>query len=251
MPSITITDGYTFSNWGPLTTTFTAPASCATATGNYMIGAKFEVPCFLFQAQCSTDGFFGCVLTGTASVQQTLDRNPSAMYHPEYFSPGLYCPSGWATEGIAARDANNSLSSVARGCNSTVPEYKFKEACVNLMPNEYVGKATKTLVEHQTTTEELVATLTGTYPVTPSTTTVGTMAISELVGASVMPMLALIHHQSDLSETGSGTVKSSQTTSTSNAAAKGAPSPRTWNNLGALFGISVAAMVLGAAVVLP
>jgi hypothetical protein len=140
---------------------------------------------------------------------------------------------------------------VALGCNSTAPEYKIMEACVNLMPNEDVGKATKTLVEHQTTTEELVATLTGTYPVTPSTTTVGTMAISELVGASVMPMLALIHHQSDLSETGSGTVKSSQATSTSNAAAKGAPSPRTWNNLGALFGISVAAMVLGAAVVLP
>jgi hypothetical protein len=40
MPSITITDGYTFSNWGPLTTTFTAPVSCATATGNYMIGAN-------------------------------------------------------------------------------------------------------------------------------------------------------------------------------------------------------------------
>lgn len=111
MPSTTITDGLTFSNWGPLTTTFTAPTSCATATGNYMIVPNSQDPVFLYSVQCSTDGFFGCTPTGTASVQQTFDNNPSVANHVPYYSPGLYCPSGWATVGAAARDADNSLSS--------------------------------------------------------------------------------------------------------------------------------------------
>lgn len=110
MPSITVTDGYTFNNWGPLTTTFTAPASCATGTGNYKIGVNMTFPFFEFEAQCSTVGFGDCLPTGTVSQPTTLDLNPNAMYDQAFYSPGLDCPSGWATVGAAARGNDKSLA---------------------------------------------------------------------------------------------------------------------------------------------
>jgi hypothetical protein len=111
MPSITTTDGFTFTNWGPLTTTFTAPASCATATGNYMIGVNKTVPVWHYQVQCSTLPDYDCIPTGTVSPPTTVNENPAAAETRAYFSPGLYCPSGWATRGLAVRDADKGLSS--------------------------------------------------------------------------------------------------------------------------------------------
>lgn len=116
------------------------------------------------------------------------------------------------------------------------------------MSSEDVGTVTKTVVVDKTTTEELIATMTVTHPITPSTTTFGAMAASELVGASI---LALVGHQSDLRETGSGTSTPTRAASTSNAAAKVSLNPRKWDGLGPLLGISAAAMVLGAAVIIP
>jgi hypothetical protein len=139
---------------------------------------------------------------------------------------------------------------VALGCYSTVPEYKVTEGRERLMPSEDFGTSTKTVVVDQTTSEELLVTITATYPVAPGTATFGTKAASELVGASVMPMLMLVRHQSDLRETGSGTTPT-RAASTSNAAAKVALNSHKWDGVGALLGISTTAMVLGAAVIIP
>ena len=111
MPSITITEGYTFTNWGPLTTTFTAPTNCATETGNYMIGLNTTAPVWEYAIQCSTSGYSDCVPSGTVSHSATSNDNPKTIDSRAYLSPGLYCPSGWATKGIAVRDADKSLSS--------------------------------------------------------------------------------------------------------------------------------------------
>lgn len=125
MPSITTTNGYTFNNWGPLTTTFTAPASCATATGNFLIGLNRTAPFWEFAVQCSTLGYSDCIPTGTAS-QITLDPNPNTLYQQAYYSPGLYCPSGWATFGVAERNTDNSLtSSGVLSLSKTVAEPSF------------------------------------------------------------------------------------------------------------------------------
>ncbi|PKX96202.1 uncharacterized protein P174DRAFT_430474 [Aspergillus novofumigatus IBT 16806] len=111
MPSITTTDGYTFTNWGPLTMTFTGPASCATATGNHMLGLNNTAPVWEYAVQCSTVGCGDCIPTRTVSLSTTSDENPTTLETQVYFSPGLYCPSRWATRGIAVRDSNNGLSS--------------------------------------------------------------------------------------------------------------------------------------------
>jgi hypothetical protein len=111
MPSIATTDGYTFTNWGPLTTTFTAPASCATATGNYMLGLNNTAPVWEYAVQCSTVGYGDCISTGTVSLSTISNENPTTLETQAYFSPGLYCPSGWATRGTAVRGSDNGLSS--------------------------------------------------------------------------------------------------------------------------------------------
>lgn len=120
MPSASITEGYTFSNWGPLTTTFTAPASCATVTTNYMLGLNSTVPIFEYEIQCSTAGYGDCIPTGTVSSLSISMDNPKQIYQEAYFSPGLVCPSGWATRGVAVRDANKSLSASGILSSTTV-----------------------------------------------------------------------------------------------------------------------------------
>lgn len=123
MPSITISDGYTFNNRGPVTTTFTAPASCTTA-GDIKIGVNTSFPFFNYWAQCSTDGAYGCTPTGTITPSLTLDPNPNVIYDYAFYSPGLYCPSGWATVGVAARDGDKpaSLSGVLSVSTTTTTD---------------------------------------------------------------------------------------------------------------------------------
>ncbi|KAJ5988346.1 hypothetical protein N7481_003556 [Penicillium waksmanii] len=126
MPSISLTEGYTFTNWGQLTTTFTAPASCTTATGNYMIGLNTTAPVMEYAIQCSTLGYGDCIPSGTVSHFTTINDNPKAVYNEAYFSPGLYCPSGWTTKGIAIRDADKSLSSsgvLSSGTRVSMPTF--------------------------------------------------------------------------------------------------------------------------------
>ncbi|OOQ90785.1 hypothetical protein PEBR_02546 [Penicillium brasilianum] len=91
MPSISITEGYTVTNWGPSTTTFTAPASCATATGNYMIGLNTTAPVWEYAIQCSTSGYDDCipsisltwpVLSFWMGLQRELQyAMPTTLYH--------------------------------------------------------------------------------------------------------------------------------------------------------------------------
>lgn len=68
-------------NAGPLTTTFTAPASCTTATGLYQIWASntfhFEQGPLASMADCFPSGY-------------------DAAATSQYYSPGI-CPSGYTT----------------------------------------------------------------------------------------------------------------------------------------------------------
>jgi hypothetical protein len=112
MPSISTTDGFTRTNWGPVTTTVTPPASCTTGPGDIVFALKENgtLPFFEFAAECSTSGWIDCVPTGTAHPTPTFGTDAAGGYVYSYYSPGLYCPSGWATVGIAAQDADKSLS---------------------------------------------------------------------------------------------------------------------------------------------
>ncbi|KAJ5630225.1 uncharacterized protein N7484_010325 [Penicillium longicatenatum] len=135
MPSVTTIDGYTFDNWGPVTTTFTPPATCATSTTNIRIGPtqNGSAPYFLYAQQCSTIGYWDCMPTGIESkaviTASTFHSNPTDAFRPMYFSPGLYCPSGWATVGLAARgestlSGSGILSTASPIYNPDIPEFE-------------------------------------------------------------------------------------------------------------------------------
>ncbi|KAK0727712.1 hypothetical protein B0T26DRAFT_748021 [Lasiosphaeria miniovina] len=111
MPTATTIPDYTLTNWGPLTTAFSADAACATL-GISMMGFRTALG-FGYSAECAVPTVgAACYPSGSQ-----LDAAASAAYntfgvHPKaaYFSPGLVCPSGWKTVGVAARAADGSIS---------------------------------------------------------------------------------------------------------------------------------------------
>lgn len=122
---------YTFTNLGPVTTTFTPGPSC---TASNRIGLGYVNPTggnvvIQYSVQCTSDFnyFSDCIPTTTPTATTTTTPTFTATSYEEYeeyeqslvdwegfgayYSPGLYCPSGWATVGLAARDASSSLTS--------------------------------------------------------------------------------------------------------------------------------------------
>jgi hypothetical protein len=112
MPTATSLSAYSLLNNGPLTTTFTAPASCSTAYAT--IVAPVSDPAFLqWSAQCDWLPPADCNPSGSAirSIYSSANGgNPSADNIIVYHSPGLVCPSGWATVGAARKLSPTSTS---------------------------------------------------------------------------------------------------------------------------------------------
>ncbi|THD00288.1 hypothetical protein EYZ11_000181 [Aspergillus tanneri] len=261
MPNVSVAGGWwNFENYGPVTTTFTQPTSCS-AIDNLQLGyvtdslARIE-----YAVQCTKEFDSGCLPTATVTATASRDYDMWVGYGG-YYSPGLYCPSGWATVGLAARDGNKSLSKsgilttstserypsfddpatlLARilepsqtmalccpstmtpdnlgGCYSLVPDYKPTVGCYVYEHDEYqyetstklytYGSSTRTHVwETPTATDSILTTYTETlYGIDQSL----------LTAISYMPMVTLVHHQSDLQSvgTGTGTAESTATGST-------------------------------------
>ncbi|KAJ5371683.1 hypothetical protein N7517_003689 [Penicillium concentricum] len=300
MPSITITNGLTFNNLGPVTTTFTAAPSCTTAINNYGIGLSESLPYYLFEAQCTRAGYNGCYPPGTVSEDPTPDRNPTAIFIESYYSPGLYCPSGWKTAGVAARHGDKTVSfsgvldiptpigpdygptTIASagnpvkllpklldpsetlvmccpnsmvadpgwGCYSILSDYKVTTGCAIPLPMSLFGTSTATHIVNGTTSLDYLFSLTRTDPVTATMTTFDASETPMLGAASFLPMIRLIHHQSDLKATGTADAGSTSAASTSNSAARLSPNVNSWDGMGGVLGVSLAAIVLGATMVL-
>lgn len=110
MPTSSVLSEFTFSNLGPLTTTWTAPASCATSVGDVRIGVAQRPGQYLYDASCQTKEY-SCVPTGTSAYPAlATNLNPTNLFQEAYFSPGLYCPSGWTTAGLASRKGTASVT---------------------------------------------------------------------------------------------------------------------------------------------
>ncbi|KAJ5094255.1 hypothetical protein N7456_010116 [Penicillium angulare] len=113
MPSVSTLSQFTFSNWGPLTTTYTPPASCTTATNNVVLGITSYPGIEFMGVSCDTPDYGDCIPTGSSKSKSQASGylDPRSLYQAGYFSPGIYCPSGWNTVGIASRDGNASVTS--------------------------------------------------------------------------------------------------------------------------------------------
>jgi hypothetical protein len=137
MPTATTFSGYSLTNNGALTTTFTAPASCSTAYAT-MLGAATDPTLLQWAAQCDWLPPADCNPSGAAirSIDSSAEgSNPTADMIIVYHSPGLICPSGWATVGAAAK-LNPTSTSVSGAFNlstaiPTSPHFIFFEPALD------------------------------------------------------------------------------------------------------------------------
>lgn len=109
MPRTTEFFGAPLTNVGPLTTTYTAPASCATGFRQWNVALKNTNHTTLRYGYLGaagttcTDQPVGECLPSGAKFDE-LAKAATTTYNNgylAYFSPGLHCPSGWETAGVA------------------------------------------------------------------------------------------------------------------------------------------------------
>ncbi|KAF5563163.1 hypothetical protein FNAPI_2791 [Fusarium napiforme] len=220
MPTSTEFFGVTAQNLGPLTTTFTAPSACATGTDHHVIVNGSAPNEFWGQPTCGIKDRGSCMPNGKSydslrSVTTPLDR---VWYH--YYSPGIACPSGWTTAGNLVKDGDSSLS--ASGVFSRPLRTATFEA-QPLEPSDFWGQImnvsetialccpspapvaviTVTSVDGASLTKPLIS-----FDVqsAPTLTYEDDRLIthsrysSELVVATWVPAVPLVHQQSDLDE---------------------------------------------------
>ncbi|KAF4445618.1 hypothetical protein F53441_10682 [Fusarium austroafricanum] len=105
---VTVTEyfGHTVVNYGPLTTTYTPPASCTTVTTDHIYYAKANataVDAVIGVPTCEPDLIGKCLPSGDA-YDKGLSRwaKQGGQNNLGYFSPGVVCPKGWTTVGTLA-----------------------------------------------------------------------------------------------------------------------------------------------------
>ncbi|CAI7618160.1 unnamed protein product [Penicillium pancosmium] len=162
---------YTFSNFGPITTTFTPAPSC-TASGRMMLGYLVQNGNYLnlkYGAEPTPRmKFDGCTPssspTPTATPETTIhhlseeQKSAFAAQYVDwvnegfYYSPGLHCPSDWETIGLVARDASSSLSSSGIYVATTTTTVDTKDEYNYYMSDyEYPASVLKGILEPKET----------------------------------------------------------------------------------------------------
>jgi len=122
MPTTSVAGPLILTNLGPVTTTFTAPGSCATQWKNSQHGFGSEgFPDFiaagscdepLMKSECFPHG--DKLLEMQSSLQTALNYEEyfTQPYQP-YYSPAWNCPAGWTTAGVAGMaDGTASVNGV-------------------------------------------------------------------------------------------------------------------------------------------
>jgi len=136
MPTATVLSQRTFNNLGPLTTTFTVPASCATLTNNVYITTNKGRDLLGLDCNTKTSTLGDCYPSGSSvdAILASFAGNPERGEQLHYFSPGIQCPSAWTTAGVAAKDASGSLS--ASGVFTSASAVLYNSVFVDLvLPN--------------------------------------------------------------------------------------------------------------------
>ncbi|CAG7560678.1 unnamed protein product [Fusarium equiseti] len=113
MPTATEFFGFSAHNLGPLTTTFTAPSSCATGTDHIVFVNASDPVRMEGVPTCGAETFGDCLPSG--SDRDTVLYQTTEWVQGQYFyySPGITCPSGWRTVGALKHDGEDSSASGA------------------------------------------------------------------------------------------------------------------------------------------
>jgi hypothetical protein len=122
---------------------------------------------------------------------------------------------------------SSMTADLACGCYSTVSDYKNTEGCSNEIPATDISILTKTIIVEGTTSEHLENIVAAMQPISVMTRMFSLSETSQLVAVSVLPMLSLVHQQSDLLR-----AVSNMAASTSNSAGRATPNTNTWGRVG-------------------
>ncbi|KAL2019157.1 hypothetical protein VTK56DRAFT_10029 [Thermocarpiscus australiensis] len=124
MPTVTTFANFVVSNLGPVTTTFAAPASCITGTGNLEVGFSASPLDDLWQTDCGPlAGSVGQCQPSGAAIEAFYSSNylsASPGFLP-YYSPGIVCPAGWTTAGVTSRNTDGSPGSASGAFSFPAP----------------------------------------------------------------------------------------------------------------------------------
>ncbi|KAJ4421870.1 hypothetical protein N0V82_003470 [Gnomoniopsis sp. IMI 355080] len=208
------------SNAGPLTTTFTAPASCTTATGLYQVWASntyhFEQGPLASMTDCFPSGY-------DASISQ-------------YYSPGI-CPSGYTTACSSTDILSATVTETAYTC---CPRSGVEYTCAASASGSHLGCTT--VFGEDIRIVELTAISKGSTYSTQLTATAG-----EGIGANG---IAVRLRSGDLITTGQ-TVLATATSSTSSSSTSTSSSSATGSRLSTVgkagIGIGAGALVFAIA----
>ncbi|KAL3471238.1 hypothetical protein BJX99DRAFT_263435 [Aspergillus californicus] len=121
MPTSSTLFDYSITNFGPLTTAFTVPASCASTTSTAIAFA--DEPNVAIWQQCDPHPNI-CLPTPTDSGALETALEINRIFGDGriggFYSPGPSCPSGWETAGAAGRNADGILSRSGYLATSTI-----------------------------------------------------------------------------------------------------------------------------------
>ncbi|KAJ5193993.1 hypothetical protein N7491_001326 [Penicillium cf. griseofulvum] len=219
-------------NRGPLTTTFTPPTTClqTLSVNSFYVGGTPTTATF-YGNWFGFDAGYSCLPTGT--MPGTLLASPT-YWGTYWYSPGLYCPTGWTTAGELGPSWNGlhvtGSTSGAICCPSSMSFYATDHQCREVISE----KATITIGM-----SGVVVTSTLETPIT--------------VYADGIP---LIWEKSDLPKTTSASTTSLSTQTSTAAGATGSSSSNN-NRSGGLsegakigigIGIPMAAIAIGVAI---
>ncbi|KAK8075517.1 hypothetical protein PG997_010180 [Apiospora hydei] len=222
MPTATEYFGYTALNYGPLTTTFTADPSCATATEGRVIyrsdDLRYQIA---YAGDCATTTaspyYLGCFPSASKDMSLFASDVPVGVGLASYFSPGVACPSGWTTAGTMARatgaagkpDAWNGTGSLAGDIWETVYDDTLGREVPLLEVYRQIMAPDETLAfccPSSTVTTRFVSIVTEPEPSktveslrsTPLASVYEASEIAEMVVMTVVAAVPLIHKASDV-----------------------------------------------------
>lgn len=133
------------------------------------------------------------------------------------------------------------------GCYSTLPDYKVSTACEIIMPGSDFGTVSTTYLFDGTMVTGASGTITATHPMATQQLTLTGTATSGIAAITIVPFATLVHKPSDLAPS-----STSDAASTSNAAARLGSAPLFGGiDVAAVLLVWMAAMTLGAAIVMP
>ncbi|KAM0080697.1 hypothetical protein ACKRZS_007166 [Fusarium odoratissimum] len=142
MPTVTEYFGIGFVNNGPLTTTYTPPASCATGTTDQIIFADTSTIYLSFgEANCTAVPLGSCLPSNSSYDKLNSEwRQNGGQGTIDYFSPGIHCPKGWTTAATFAHGDKTGSPKKGGAFTQTTSSDPGETATVNnpFMPIEQI-----------------------------------------------------------------------------------------------------------------